>query len=91
MKDAHPVSTQMEKCVLITEVNNTEPTAALFREAVGCLIYLVIATRPDIVFAVNYFSQFLKNSEKGHWKVVKRVFKYIRGTASMGVKPSRRR
>lgn len=56
MEGAKPVSTLIEKSVLTEEVASTELTAAPYREAVGCLMYLAVATRPDISFAVNYVS-----------------------------------
>lgn len=37
-----------------------------YREAVGCLMYLAVATRPDITYAVNYASQFLERPGQQH-------------------------
>lgn len=32
-----------------------------YREAIGSLMYIAVATRPDIAFAVSALSQFLSN------------------------------
>uniref|UniRef100_A0AAV1U7L3 Reverse transcriptase Ty1/copia-type domain-containing protein n=1 Tax=Peronospora matthiolae TaxID=2874970 RepID=A0AAV1U7L3_9STRA len=38
-----------------------------FREAVGALIHLTTATRPDIAYAVGYVSRFMENPQQEHW------------------------
>lgn len=48
-------------------------------------MYLAVATRPDIAFAVSYVSQFLNKLTERHWTMMKRIFKYFKGTASMGI------
>lgn len=49
-------------------------------------MYLSVATRPDIAFAVNHVSQFLEKPKIGHWKMVKRIFKYIKGSTGIGIR-----
>jgi hypothetical protein len=51
-----------------------------YREAIGSLMYIAIATHPDISFAVLCLSQFLENLGEAHWQAVKRVFCYLAGT-----------
>ena len=51
-----------------------------YREAVGSLMWLAIATRPDIMYSVTYHSQFLENPTQGHVESLKRVFRYLKGT-----------
>ena len=53
-----------------------------FQEAVGSLMYAAQATRPDIAFAVGVMSRFNNNYGKTHWVAVKRIFRYLRQTAS---------
>jgi hypothetical protein len=50
-----------------------------YREAIGSLMYIAIATHPDISFAVSCLSQFLKNLGEAHWQAVKWVFRYLAG------------
>ena len=56
-----------------------------YQSAVGSLLYLSSATRPDITFAVNNVAKFSANSTKEHWAAVKRIFRYLRGTVNYGL------
>uniref|UniRef100_A0AAV1TK37 Reverse transcriptase Ty1/copia-type domain-containing protein n=1 Tax=Peronospora matthiolae TaxID=2874970 RepID=A0AAV1TK37_9STRA len=58
---------------------------APFREAVGALMHLMTATRPDIAFAVSYVSRFMENPQVEHWMAVKRILRYLQGTKSHGI------
>ena len=51
-----------------------------YQEAVGSLMYVVIATRPDIAYAVSYLVRFMLNPGHAHWEAVKRVIRYLKGT-----------
>ena len=51
-----------------------------YRSVVGALRYLTW-TRPDITFAVNQVCQFMHNPITAHWIAVKRILRYIKGTA----------
>jgi len=42
-----------------------------YASAVGSLMYAMICTRPDIGQAVAVVSQFMADSGKEHWNVVK--------------------
>jgi hypothetical protein len=48
--------------------------------AVGALMYLAIATCPDIVFAVGVLCHFMVCPGPEHWKAVKHLFCYPHGT-----------
>jgi hypothetical protein len=54
-----------------------------YHEAIGSLMYVAIATCPDIVFAVSALSQFLSNPGTAHWEAVKHVFKYLSSTKTL--------
>ncbi|KAK5834863.1 hypothetical protein PVK06_010542 [Gossypium arboreum] len=56
-----------------------------YRSLVGCLLYLT-ATRPDIIYAVGLLSRFMHCCNVAHFKAVKRVLRYVKGTLSFGVK-----
>ncbi|KAH9132266.1 hypothetical protein LEN26_007465 [Aphanomyces euteiches] len=57
-------------------------------DAVGCLMYLMVATRPDIAVAVGVASQFLENPGQQHWSAVKCIFRYLKGTEDFGIEYS---
>jgi hypothetical protein len=86
MDSANPVSTPIEKCEPLGITEESTSTSAPYREAVGCLMYLAVATRPDIAFAVGYVSRFLEKPKERHWSAVKRIFKYLRGTSALGIR-----
>ena len=48
--------------------------------AVGALNYLAIATRPDISYTVGVLACFTNNPGMQHWKAVKHLFRYLKGT-----------
>jgi len=56
-----------------------------YRAAVGALIYVGNATRPDISFAVHQAARFNSNPLPAHWSAVKRVLRYLKGTQSLGI------
>ncbi len=51
-----------------------------YREAVGSLLYISIATRPDISYAVGVLSRFSSNPGMAHWNAVKHLMRYLQGT-----------
>ncbi|XP_033209887.1 secreted RxLR effector protein 161-like [Belonocnema kinseyi] len=59
---------------------------APYREAIGSLLYLANATRPDISYAVNILSRHQINPTEYDWKMVKRVFRYLKGTKDKGLR-----
>nr|GEV88633.1 retrotransposon protein, putative, Ty1-copia subclass [Tanacetum cinerariifolium] len=56
-----------------------------YANAVGSLMYLMVCTRLDIVYAVSIVSRYLANPGKNHWEAVKWILKYLRGTANVGL------
>jgi len=54
-----------------------------YASAVGLLMYAIVCTRPDLAYAVSTVSRFMSNSGKQHWKIVKWVLWYLRGTARL--------
>jgi hypothetical protein len=52
-----------------------------YREAVGSLMFLMHCSRPDISFQVTKAAQFNVDPKPHHWKALKRVFRYLKGTA----------
>ncbi|XP_052479602.1 secreted RxLR effector protein 161-like [Gossypium raimondii] len=52
------------------------PDVHLYRSVVGMLQYVCI-TRPDLSFCVNKLNQYMNSPSDTHWKVVKRVLRYL--------------
>jgi hypothetical protein len=84
--DVKPLSMPMDTQVRLTlEQAPSSPAEfaamrdVLYREAVGTLNWAVLATRPDIVFAVATVARFGANPGPAHWEAVKRIFRYLAG------------
>ena len=56
-----------------------------FKSLIGSLQYIALSTRPDIAYAVNQLSRFLSDPGQEHWMGGKRVLRYLKGTAKMGL------
>lgn len=57
----------------------------LYRELVGCLMYIAIVTRLDICYSCRFLSRFLEKPTVGLWKLAKRVLRYLLSTRSRGI------
>ena len=49
--------------------------------AVGNLMYVMVSTRPDISHVAVVVSRFMENPGEEHWRAVKWVLRYLRGTS----------
>ena len=85
MAEASSVSTPIMQYLEASEVEDAKPTSAPYREAIGCLMYLAVATRPDLAFSVNYASRFLEQPSEQQWTLVKRIFRYLKGSTDKGI------
>ena len=52
-----------------------------YSSVVGNLMYVMVCTRPDIAHTVGVVSRFLENLGKEHWKAVKWILRYLRGSS----------
>jgi len=58
----------------------------LYMKAVGCLLYLAIGTRPDIMFATSKASRKNQDPTYEDWFNVLKIFRYLNGTKYYGLK-----
>ncbi|GJW44018.1 putative reverse transcriptase domain-containing protein, partial [Tanacetum coccineum] len=56
----------------------------LFRGMIGSLMYLT-ASRPDIQFSTCLYARYQANLKESHLVVVKRIFRYLKGTPNLGL------
>jgi len=54
-----------------------------YHEAVRSLMYAALGTHPDIAFAVQTVSCFSMKPGPTHWKAVKQIFRYLKGTKEL--------
>ncbi|KXJ69237.1 hypothetical protein RP20_CCG028155 [Aedes albopictus] len=52
-----------------------------YKELIGCLMYLMVTSRPDICAAVSYFASLQCCATDEHWTHLKRILMYLRATA----------
>ncbi|XP_019095577.1 PREDICTED: uncharacterized protein LOC109130463 [Camelina sativa] len=55
-----------------------------YRRLVCKLIYLTL-TRPDICYAVNQVSQYMKAPTTYHWSLLERILHYLKGSPGQGI------
>mgnify|MGYP002712310054 CR=1 FL=1 len=58
------------------EINESLPIQKLL----GSLIYIANRTRPDICFAVNWLSRFIKKPTNSLWLAAKQILRFLAGT-----------
>ncbi|XP_060670003.1 retrovirus-related Pol polyprotein from transposon RE1 isoform X5 [Ziziphus jujuba] len=85
LENSTPVDTPLEVNVKYSQTDgDLLPDPTIYRRLVGSLIYLTI-TRPDISYAVNLMSQFMRQPRHLHLAAVKRIIRYLIGTPSRGI------
>ncbi|GJQ68751.1 form3 [Trypoxylus dichotomus] len=86
MKDCKESKTPTERGNLIipnqTDSTESEVQHKPIRELIGSLMYLMLATRPDLSTAVNIYSRYQQNPSEQVWMGLKRILRYLKGTAN---------
>jgi len=78
-----PVSTPMEPDTKLSKFDGGDHVDAnKYRSLVGSLRYLK-STRPDLLLSVGIVSRYMEESTYTHWRALKRILRYVRGTTSL--------
>ncbi|KAH9699562.1 hypothetical protein KPL71_024410 [Citrus sinensis] len=92
MVDSKPVQTPLPAHFRLscnqcprTEDEKAEMSTTLYSSAVGCLMYAMVLTRPDISHAVSVVSRYMANPGNEHWRAMKWILRYLSGTADYGL------
>jgi hypothetical protein len=93
MQNCKPSSTPMAAGHELTkpmEFNEGEEEALRqkpYAQLIGCLMYIMTCTRPDIAFPVSLLARFMATGRhhEVHWVAAKRVLRYVKGTKKHGV------
>ena len=87
MSSCKPVDTPVSKSEVLSQnmcprnlEEEKEMSNVPYSSAVGSLMYAMLCTRPDICFAVGLVSRYQSNPGREHWKAVKRILRYLKGT-----------
>ncbi|XP_068302823.1 secreted RxLR effector protein 161-like [Pyrus communis] len=79
LKNCKPISTSLMVSDKLKKDDESEKTDDnVYKKLVGSLLYM-IATRPDIMFAVSLLARFMHGPTKKHLGAAKGVLKYIQG------------
>lgn len=66
-------------------LNNNKITDKPIRQLIGSLLHLMLGSRPDICFALNYLNRFQDKNIEEIWTYLKRILGYLEGTIFMGL------
>ena len=90
LTDCNPVTTPMDPGLrLDASMGASTPQDIAFMRtvpylnAVGTLLYLGLSTRPDIANATSILARFSSNPGPTHWKAVKYLMRYVKGTMDL--------
>jgi hypothetical protein len=90
MSDCNPSSTPMDegqklsvRMSLSTPEEKAEMARVPYCELIGKLLYLAVATRPDIAYVVGVLCRFVENPGREHCHAAKHVLRYLKGTVHM--------
>ena len=88
MQDCKPIDTPVGKGNSLnsemcpkTQAEIESMARVPYANAICSLMYAMLCTRSDICFVVRLVSRFQNNPRLAHWKVVKRILRYLRETA----------
>nr|GEX44971.1 zinc finger, CCHC-type [Tanacetum cinerariifolium] len=79
-KFCHQVSTHMDTSEKLMPNNGDAISQLEYSRVIGCLMYAMTCTRPDIAFFVGKLSMYTSNPGTQHWKAIQRVLKYLKKT-----------
>uniref|UniRef100_A0A3Q7H262 Reverse transcriptase Ty1/copia-type domain-containing protein n=1 Tax=Solanum lycopersicum TaxID=4081 RepID=A0A3Q7H262_SOLLC len=84
MTDCKPSPSPADTTFQLSKHGETFDDPSLFRSIVDALQYATI-TRPEISFSVSRVCQYMKNPTLDHWKAVKRILRYLKGSLTHGI------
>lgn len=83
MIDCNSVSTPLPSKLNYEALNSEEYHDAPCRSLIGCLMYIMVCTRPDLCVAINILSRYTNKHNKELWQCLKRVLRYLKGTIDL--------
>ena len=83
--NAHLVSTPMATNLKLPKLESPAINQKLYQSMLGSLMYVVIGTCPNIMFAVHYLSQHSIAPGNEHLNAMKQVYCYLVGTPDLSL------
>ncbi|WVZ79892.1 hypothetical protein U9M48_027417 [Paspalum notatum var. saurae] len=84
MADCKPCSTPVDTQAKLSATGDPVADATVYRSLVGALQYVTF-TRPDVTYAVQQVCLHMHDPREPHLTAVKRILRYLRGTANLGL------
>ena len=85
LESANSVKTPMSPNVKLTvDLLGKSVDSSLYRSMIGSFLYLT-ASRPDISYSVGVCTRYQTNPKESHMTTLKRIIKYVKTTAELGV------
>ncbi|KAH9694912.1 Integrase catalytic domain-containing protein [Citrus sinensis] len=56
-----------------------------YANVVGCLMYAMVLTRPDLSHSVSVVSRYMAQPVREHWRAVRWIMRYLNGSLSHGL------
>ncbi|CAK9801638.1 Copia protein [Anthophora plagiata] len=83
MHESKAVSTPLLSKLNYVALNSDEKYEAPCKNLIGCLMYIMICTRPDLSVAVNILSRYTNKNNQELWQSLKRVLRYLKGSSNI--------
>ncbi|PNY09971.1 retrovirus-related Pol polyprotein from transposon TNT 1-94 [Trifolium pratense] len=85
MEDSKPIGSPMMSSSRLSKFGTDYMSdLTLYRSTAGAIQYATL-TRPNIAFSVNKVCQFMTQPLESHWKTIKMILRYLKGTISHGL------
>ena len=85
MENSKVIGTPMSpSCKLDKDEEGKSVDLKFYRDMIGSLLY-VTASRSDIMFSIYLCARFQSNLKESHLNAVKRIFRYLNGTQTLGL------
>lgn len=68
-----------------TEIERKDMSGIPYPSATDSLMYAMVFTRTDMAYVVSMVSRFMFDPGKEHWLAVKLLFRYLKGSKSVGL------
>ena len=83
MHECNPINTPLENKLKYEVLNSDDSCNAPCQNLIGCLMYIMLCTRPDIRASVSILSRYANKSNNELWQSLKRVLRYLKGTIDL--------
>ena len=66
--------------------NETRIDQTVYRKIIGSILYVSVATRPDITFALSQLARYSQDPRIAHYKAAMRLLQYLYNTRNVSIK-----